>query len=98
MTMNPYNLARSFLNLFDPETAHRIAIKFLQTNLTGSNSAADDPILTQTLWGLSGVANVVREMRKLKWINRIAPGAIIALGPIRDGVRFFFLLLLSAIN
>ena len=52
MTMNPYNLARSFLNLFDPETAHRIAIKFLQTNLTGSNSAADDPILTQTLWGL----------------------------------------------
>ena len=52
MAMNPYNLVRSFLHLFDPEIAHGIAIKFLKLNFTGGNGATDDPILPQTLWGL----------------------------------------------
>lgn len=50
--MFPYSFARPFLHLFEPEAAHGLAIKALKSGLVGSDSAPDDPVLAQTLWGL----------------------------------------------
>ena len=50
--MIPYALARPFLHLFDPETAHGLAISALKTGLIGGGGAQLNPILAQTLWGL----------------------------------------------
>ena len=50
--MIPYALARPFLHLFDPETAHGMAISALKAGLVGVGGAPSDPILAQSLWGL----------------------------------------------
>ena len=47
-----YSLARPFLRLYEPETAHRKAINALRRGLVGSEGRADDPILAIRLWGL----------------------------------------------
>ena len=51
--MIPYALARPFLHLFDPETAHGMAICALKAGLVGGVSAPLDPILAQSLWGIN---------------------------------------------
>jgi dihydroorotate dehydrogenase len=53
MAFFPYSLARPFLHLFEPEDAHWLALKALKFGLIGSGDAVDDPVLTQSLWGLS---------------------------------------------
>lgn len=50
--MFPYALARPILHMFAPETAHGLAIRALKSGLVGSDTAADDPVLVQRLWGL----------------------------------------------
>ena len=50
--MIPYALARPFLHLFDPETAHGMAISALKAGLVGVGGAPSDPILAPSLWGL----------------------------------------------
>jgi dihydroorotate dehydrogenase len=40
------------LRLVEPETAHRLALFFLNTGLRGLSSGDDDPILNTHLWGI----------------------------------------------
>ena len=46
-------LTAPFLRLLDPETGHRLAIRALRCGLVRGGAAVDDPILKQSLWGLT---------------------------------------------
>jgi dihydroorotate dehydrogenase len=50
--MIPYRSIRPVLNLFSPETAHRLAILGLKLGLAGRRTEPDDPILATRLLGL----------------------------------------------
>ncbi|MFN4283375.1 MAG: quinone-dependent dihydroorotate dehydrogenase [Alphaproteobacteria bacterium] len=50
--MIPYRAVRPLLNLFSPETAHRLAIVGLKLGLGGRRSEPDDPILATEVLGL----------------------------------------------
>jgi len=49
--MNLYPLARPFIGLVGPETAHRLTIRALAAGLGPRAPADPDPILKTTLWG-----------------------------------------------
>jgi dihydroorotate dehydrogenase len=49
--MNLYPLAKPFIGLIGPETAHRLTIKALASGLGPRVTAEPDPILKTTLWG-----------------------------------------------
>jgi dihydroorotate dehydrogenase len=49
--MNLYPLAKPFIGLIGPETAHRLTIRALAAGFGPSAPAAADPILKTTLWG-----------------------------------------------
>ncbi len=50
--VNLYKLASPFIFRMDPEAAHQLSIKALKTGLKGTCSPANDPRLSQSLWGL----------------------------------------------
>lgn len=50
--VNLYKLAKPAIFQIDPERAHRLTIKALQTGLSFPNTAPKDPRLEQNLWGL----------------------------------------------
>ena len=47
-----YPIVKPFLNLFDPETAHTLAIRALKLGLFGGGKETADPILASRLWGI----------------------------------------------
>lgn len=47
-----FPLIKPLLYLFDPETAHKIAIKALELGLIGREGGGEDPILASQLWGI----------------------------------------------
>jgi dihydroorotate dehydrogenase len=49
--MNLYPLARPFIGLVDPETAHRLSVRALAAGLGPKVPASADPVLKTTLWG-----------------------------------------------
>jgi hypothetical protein len=52
MTNVAYRLARPFLHLLDPETAHHITVWALRNGLAGSDTALYDPILSTRAWNI----------------------------------------------
>jgi dihydroorotate dehydrogenase len=50
--MSLYGLARPFLSLVSPETAHDLAIQALRSGLVRGDNAPDAPELATTVWGL----------------------------------------------
>ena len=48
---NIYQFLRALTFYFDPEIAHRVAIKILQTGLVFNQKPFADPILETTIWG-----------------------------------------------
>ncbi|MDV7341374.1 quinone-dependent dihydroorotate dehydrogenase [Terasakiella sp. A23] len=53
--MGLYAFAGPILRLMSPEKAHGMAIKALKSGMLPSKSAAVDPVLSQTLWGMDFV-------------------------------------------
>lgn len=51
--LNYVTLTAPFLRLLDPETGHRLAIRALRCGLVRGAPAVDDPVLKQSLWGLT---------------------------------------------
>ena len=52
MTNVAYRLARPFLHLLDPETAHHITVWALRNGLAGSDTALYDPIFSTRAWNI----------------------------------------------
>lgn len=51
MVFDPYRLARPFLHRLDPEDAHELTLRALETGLVPAQPRHDDPILATTLFG-----------------------------------------------
>ena len=51
MTLSLANLAARAIRLFEPETAHRLTIRLLQSGLAPRRPAPDDPVLRCVRWG-----------------------------------------------
>jgi len=47
-----YRLVWPFVRLFDPETAHGLAVRALQSGLMPKPAPVDDPVLRSTVWGI----------------------------------------------
>lgn len=49
--MDLYGLAKPFIHLMDPETAHGLALKALKAGVVPGSDDTDDPVLAQIVWG-----------------------------------------------